>query len=326
MTDWAAIPKLELHLHIEGATPPDLARAVAAEKGVDVSRIFDAAGAYVADDFTVFLQTYDRVAQLFSTPEDYRRLTEAVLGQCAANGVIYAELFLSPTAFGYDAGRWAEFTAAIDEGADAAEAAHGIVCRLIPVAIRHHPPEQAPELVDILSRVPRGRMTGFGLAGDERMGAPADWAPAFRAAGEAGFRLTAHAGEFGGPDSVRGALDHLRVERIGHGVRAIEDPALVARLAEERVTLEVCPGSNVALRLYPNLAAHPVDALRRAGCAITISTDDPPYFHTDMGRECENLAETFGYGADEFAAIARDALSAAFCDDATKARLAARLG
>ena len=215
MTDWRDFPKLELHLHLEGAAPPPLVRRLAAEKGLDMVGVFDEAGHYNSNDFTSFLRTYERVSTVFSTPDDYRALTEAVLTECANNGVIYAEIFLSPTSLGYDPAKWTDYLAAIEEGADQAEQAHGIVARLIPVAIRHHGPEQAVIGAKTIMSVPRGRMTGFGIAGDERLHQPKDFAPAFKAMAEAGFRLTAHAGEFGGPESVRAALDDLKVERIG---------------------------------------------------------------------------------------------------------------
>jgi adenosine deaminase len=142
---------------------------------------------------------------------------------------------------------------------------------------------------------------------------------------EAGLRLTAHAGEWGGPESVADALRHLRPERIGHGVRAIEDLALVDRLAEDGIVLEVCPGSNVTLGIYPTLAAHPIERLRARGVKVTVSTDDPPFFHTTMAREFDALAHAFGWDEDDFRALNATALEAAFCDAATRARVAGRL-
>ncbi len=321
MTDWRTFPKIELHCHLEGAAPPDLVRQMGATQGIDLTGLFNAEGGYNSSDFTTFLAAYERMAKVFARPESYRDLTEAVLAEQARHGVIYSEIFLSPTSLGYDAAQWDDMLAAIEEGADAAEAAHGIICRFIPVIIRHHGPEKAAEAAAVMCKAKRGRMTGFGMAGDERLFACADFADVFAAMKEAGFRLTAHAGEWGGPESVRDALDLLHVERIGHGVRASEDPALVARLAAERIVLEVCPGSNVALGIYPDLAAHPVKALCDAGCAVTISTDDPPFFHTTMTREYQALAATFGMGVDRFAAFAETALQAAFCDDETRSGL-----
>lgn len=326
MSDWRAFPKLELHLHLEGAAPPALVRRLGAEQGIALDGLFDAAGRCACGDFTSFLSAYERMSRVFTRPGAWRALTEAVLAAQAAEGVIYSEIFISPPSLGLDEVEWREMLAAVEAGADAAEAAHGIICRLIPVIIRHHGPEKAAESAAIIRRAPRGRMRGFGMAGDERAFAAADFAPVFAAMAAAGFRLTAHAGEFGGPESIRAALDALKVERIGHGVRAVEDPALVARLAAEEICLEVCPGSNIALGLYPDLARHPVDALRRAGCAVTVSTDDPPFFRTSMSAEYDALAGAFGYGRGDFDAMARVALDAAFCEPEVKAALWARLG
>ncbi len=323
MTDLRAVPKIELHLHLEGAAPPALVRRLGAEQGKDLTGLFDETGGYAWSDFTTFLAAYETMSKVFEDPETYADLTEAVLLEQAANGVVYSEIFLSPPSlFGGDCGRWEAMRAAAEEGADRVQ---GIDCRFIPVVIRHHGPELALTGTLTMLKAPRGRIRGFGMAGDERAFQPQDFAGCFARAREAGLRLTAHAGEFGGPESVRAALDDLHVERIGHGVRAIEDPALVARLAAESVTLEVCPGSNLALGLYPSIAAHPVAPLREAGCRVTISTDDPPFFRDTMTKEYEALSKTFGWGDADFETLYRTALDAAFCGPETKAALARRL-
>lgn len=323
--DWRAEPKVELHLHLEGAAPPPLAAAVAREQGVDLGDVLDGAGGYRWRDFGSFLDAYDRVARLFAPPDRARRLCEAVLRACAAEGVIYAELIVSPDFAGGTPEAWAEHLAALDAGADAAEAATGIVARFVPTAVRHFGAEAAERAARLAAEAPSTRVVGFGLAGDERAGAPADFARAFALAREAGLGLTAHAGEFAGPESVRAALDALGVGRIGHGVRAVEDPALVARLAEERVVLEVCPGSNVALGVCGSWAEHPIGRLAAAGCRVTVSTDDPPFFGTTMGREYSELA-ALGWDAAALRGLARTALDAAFCDDGLRSALARRLG
>lgn len=325
MTHWLSFPKLELHCHLEGAAPPALVRRLGAEQGIDLSKLFDGEGRYNSTDFTSFLQAYELMSKVFASPESYQALTEAVLAEQALNGVIYTEIFLSPTSLGYDAEEWIDTLAAIEAGADVAEQKHGIICRFIPVVIRHHGREKAIEGAAVMRRAPRGRMTGFGMAGDERQFTCADFTKPFAAMAEAGFRLTAHAGEWGGPDSVRDALDLLHVERIGHGVRAAEDPTLVRRLADQGVVLETCPGSNVALGVYPDLAVHPVRTLVDAGCKVTVSTDDPPFFHTTMAKEYENLSRTFGMTDSDFHRFAATALDAAFCDEETKAGIAKRL-
>jgi adenosine deaminase len=161
-------------------------------------------------------------------------------------------------------------------------------------------------------------ITGLGLAGAEMQGRPGDFAYSFDMAREAGLELTCHAGEWGGPDMVADTLRDLKVSRIGHGINAIKDPALVEQLAETGVVLEVCPGSNVFLNASGDWPDHPIKKLRDAGVKVTVSTDDPPFFHTTMTREYEMLSKTFGWDEDDFFDLNKTAIEAAYCDQATK--------
>ena len=321
-----ALPKVELHLHLEGGAPPGFIRGLAREKKIDLSGIFDESGGYKFTDFWNFLKVYEAATETLQRPEDFYRLTLAVLEESAASGVIYSETFLSPDfCGGRDIGAWREYLHAIREAADKAEATMGITLRGIVTCIRHFGPDKARQTARCAAETAGDFIVGFGIAGDEKSGQPRDFAWSFDAAREAGLRLTAHAGEWGGPDSVRDAIRDLGVERIGHGVRAIEDLALVDELAERGIVLEVCPGSNVALGLYPNFRAHPIGQLYDRGVKVTISTDDPPFFHTTMAREYEELNRAFDWDEGVFAAIARTSLDAAFCDADTKARILQRL-
>ncbi|MGI3168612.1 adenosine deaminase [Pseudooceanicola sp. C21-150M6] len=320
------LPKLELHLHLEGAAPPTFIRGLAKEKSIDISGVFREDGSYAFRDFVHFLSVYEAATSVLKTPEDYARLVTAVLEESAAQGVIYAETFVSPDfCGGSDVGAWREYLLAMQEAAARAEARDGIILRGIVTCIRHFGPEKARASALCAAETVGDFITGFGIAGDEGRGALRDFTWSFDLAREAGLRLTAHAGEWGGPQSVRDALDVLRVERIGHGVRAIEDLALVDRLAEDGVVLEVCPGSNVMLGLYPRWDRHPIQRLRERGVKVTVSTDDPPFFHTTMTREYEELARAFGWGAEDFLEISRNALDAAFCDGDTRDKIAEKL-
>lgn len=321
--DWTALPKVELHLHLEGAAPPAFIRTLAGEKGVDLSGVFTPDGGYRWSDFAAFLATYEAACSVLATPDDFRRLVMAVLQASAAQGVVYTELFLAPDLCGGgDPAAWPDYLAAMAAGADAVPA---VETRLIPTAIRHFGRDRAERAARTTVAHPHPRVTGFGMGGEERFGHPSDYARAYAIAAEAGLGLTVHAGEIAGPDSVAAALDCLPVTRIGHGVRAIEDPALVRRLAADGIMLEVNPGSNLALGLYPDWAAHPVARLRAAGVRVSLSTDDPPYFRTALPAEYAALAAAFGWTPADFAAINRDALASAFCDEATRARLTSRL-
>jgi len=249
-----------------------------------------------------------------------------VLEQSAASGVIYCETFLSPDfCGGRDLEAWRDYLHAIREAAEIAERTNGITLRGIITCIRHFGPDKARETARCAAETAGDWIVGFGIAGDEKAGKTKDFRWSFDAAREAGLRLTAHAGEWGGPESVRAALDDLRVERIGHGVRAIEDPALVDDLTARGIVLEVCPGSNIALGLYPGWRQHPIAQLRERGVKVTVSTDDPPFFHTTMAREYDRLAEAFDWDEGVFRALARTALDAAFCDADTRARILQRL-
>jgi len=326
MTDLRDLPKLELHLHLEGAAPPDFIRALAARKKVDLSRIFDERGHYAYQDFADFLRIYHAICTVLTNPQDFHDLTLAVLAHSASHGVIYSEAFLSPDfCGGGDLIAWRDYLAAIEAAAITAEAQMGITLRGCITCIRHFGPEHSRQIARCAQETAGPFITGFGIAGDEGQFHPSEFVYAFDAAREAGLGLTAHAGEWDGPESVRAALEHLKVTRIGHGVRAIEDKALIADLVAQGVVLEVCPGSNIALGLFPSISAHPIDWFRRQGVQVTVSTDDPPFFHTDMTREYQALADVFHWQDEDFAQIHQTALNAAFCDAQTRATLAKKL-
>ena len=311
---------IELHLHLEGAAPPAFIRGLAAEKSADLAGVFDESGSYAYHGFEGFLRCYEAATSVLQTPRDYARLLAEVLERSAEQGVVYTELFVSPEfCGGADLSAWRDYLAAMTEAADKARA-QGIDSRAILTAIRHFGPDRARKTARCAAETAGGWVAGFGMGGAEALGRATDYAWAFDCAREAGLGLTCHAGEWRGPDSIRDALA-LGCTRIGHGVRAIEDAALVRDLADRGITLEVCPGSNIALGLYPGWAAHPIARLADAGVRVTVSTDDPPFFHTAMRREYDRLAETFGWGDTEFARINRWAAEAAFCDPATRDRL-----
>jgi len=324
--NFATLPKIELHLHHEAAAPPAFIRQLAFEKKIDISGIFDADGNYVFRDFDHFISVYDAATQALTGPEDFRRLTYAALEETARSGVIYCETFVSPDfCGGAEVGAWREYLAAIAEGAAAAEKDFGIQHRAIVTCLRHLGPEKAKAAALCAAETAGDYLTGFGMAGAEMMGRPGDFAYSFDMAREAGLSLTCHAGEWGGPDMVADTLRDLRVSRIGHGINAIKDPALVEQLAEDGIVLEVCPGSNVVLQAVSGWPDHPIAALRDRGVKVTVSTDDPPFFHTTMNIEFEKLHQTFGWDMADFRALNQTALDAAFCDADTKAALAKKL-
>ncbi|MEO0485732.1 MAG: adenosine deaminase [Pseudomonadota bacterium] len=318
---WKDFPKVELHLHLEGAAPPAFIRRLADEQRVDLREIFQPDGSYAYRDFAHFLTVYEAACSVLKTPEDFKRLTQAVLEELAAHNVVYAETFVSPDfCGGGDVGAWREYLAAMEE-------AHveGVTLKAVVTCIRHFGPDKAKLAALCAAETAGGFIRGFGMAGAELMGSPSDFLWAFDCAREAGLHITAHAGEWGDAASVREAWQTLGLARIGHGVRAADDPRLMDELAEAGVTLEVCPGSNVFLGAYPSLPEHPIAKLRAAGVKVTVSTDDPPYFATTMTQEFEGLERAFGWGEEEFDELNANALAAAFCDEDTRTVIADRL-
>lgn len=320
------IPKAELHVHLEGTAGPALVRRLAARNGMTLPEgLFTADGRFAWSDFLHFLKVYDAASAVIRRAEDYRDVTYDYLMGAAAEGAVYVEVMSSPDHAAMAGMGYQEHLEGIVAGIEEARADAGIEARLIVTCVRHFGVERAVEVARLCARHPHPLATGFGMGGDEKNFPAGLFAAAFRIAHEeAGLACHVHAGEADGPASVRAALA-LPVTRIGHGVRAVEDPALVAELAARGIVLEVCPTSNVATGVYPGYAAHPFLRLRAAGVKVTLNSDDPPYFDTSIGREYAVAAQEFGLTETELLDITRTALEAAFVDQPTRARLLARL-
>jgi adenosine deaminase len=319
------VPKAELHVHLEGTATPDLVRRIATRNGLEVpDGVFAAPDRFAWRDFLDFLNTYNLAASVIRNGEDYRDIAYEYLAACAGEGTIYVELTASVDharlAGLSDAEHWQGIAAGIDD----ARRDHGIEARILSVAVRNFGVERAIEIAEHTASRPHPYVVGFSLAGDEAAYPPEPYAEAYRIAAGAGLGCTVHAGEWAGADSVRGALE-LPVTRIAHGVRAIEDPALVAELARRQITLEVCPTSNVVLGVFPSFEEHPFPVLREAGIPLTLGSDDPPYFGASVGGEYAIAREHFGLSDDELVGITRTAVEASFAEPALRDLLLTRL-
>jgi adenosine deaminase len=320
-----ALPKAELHVHLEGTVTPTLVRRIAARNGLAVPEgVFAAPDRFAWRDFLDFLHTYDLAASVIRTGEDYRDVAYEYLSACAREGAIYVELTAST-----DHARLAgmsedELWEGIAAGIDAARRDHGIEARILSVAVRNYGVEAALAVAEHAASRPHPYVVGFSLAGDEAGYPPTPFAEAYRIVAAAGLGATVHAGEWAGAASVREAIA-LPVTRVSHGVRAIEDPALVAELARRRLTLEVCPTSNVVLGVFPSFAAHPFRALREAGVALTLGSDDPPYFGASIGGEYAVAREHFGLDDDALLALTTTAIEASFAEPELRAGLLRRI-
>jgi adenosine deaminase/aminodeoxyfutalosine deaminase len=302
-------PKAELHLHLEGSVTPATMAELAPELSADAIEAI-----YHFTDFSNFLQAFKAVVERLRTPADYALVARRMVEQLARDNVRYAEVIFSVGVVLWKKQEPAPILAAIRQ----AVVGSGVEVRWIADAVRHFGPEHVMAVAEQAAALVDQGVVAFGIGGDEARG-PADWfGEIYRFARGRGLHLTAHAGEAAGPDSVWKALE-IGAERIGHGIRSIEDPVLVRHLADQGIPLEVCITSNVMTGVVGSLREHPVRKLYDAGVPITLNTDDPGLFRTTLGAEYELAAREFGFGAAELNAIRENGFRYAFQARATMA-------
>jgi adenosine deaminase len=318
------MPKVELHVHLEGAMDADTVWAMAERNGVPLPAATPEAwrAFYAFRDFDHFIEVYTAAARTMCTPDDWTFMVERFCAAQAAQHVVYTEAFLSAS-FMLDALPAEVLLDALAAGAAAGERAYGVRVRFIPDIARHLPDTQAAVLDFAIRGHARGLFLGLGLGGPEAGHPPERFAATYAAAGRAGLRLVAHAGETAGAESVRGAVEALGAERIGHGVRCLEDPQVVALLRDRGIPLEVCPTSNYRLKVVADGAPHPIRQLVDAGLVCTVNSDDPPMFGTTLVDEYLRLAGQ-GFTWSELWRLNRAALTAAFLTPAERAAYEAR--
>jgi aminodeoxyfutalosine deaminase len=325
----AGLPKAELHVHHVGSASPRIVSALAARH--PDSKVPTAPEAladfFTFTDFAHFIDVYLSVVDLIRTPEDVRLLTYEVARDLARQNVRYAELTITPyssTRRGIDA---KAFMDAIEDARTAAETEFGTVLRWcfdIPGEAGLESAEETVRLATDDKLRPEG-LVSFGLGGPE-IGVPRpQFKPYFDRAIAAGLRSVPHAGETTGPETVWSALRDLRAERIGHGTSSAQDPALLAHLAEHGIPLEVCPTSNIATRAVRTLEEHPLKTFVDAGVTVTINSDDPPMFSTDLNTEYAVAARLLDLDERGVADLAKAAVNASFLDAEGKARIGAEI-
>jgi len=318
----AAVPKVELHLHLVGSASPATVAALAArhpDHGVPAGEA-ELAELFRFRDFGHFIAVYQRVNDLVTTAEDVALIVDGCAADLAGQSVVYAELTVTPYMHERVGLTHGELTAGLAEGR-ARAAARGVdLAWIYDIPGQYGEEATRATLHDALDDPPNG-LVALGLAGAEAGIDRAAFAPAFAAARAAGLPGVPHAGEGEGPESVWAAVRHLHPARIGHGIRAVEDPALVAHLAEAAIPLEVCPTSNVCTRVVPSLAEHPVGELLDAGVTITVNSDDPHMFATTLTDEYRAVAAVCGLDVDGVAALVANGITAAFLPDARKVEL-----
>ncbi|MGK5627600.1 adenosine deaminase [Streptomyces sp. URMC 123] len=323
----AGLPKAELHVHHIGSASPRIVAELAARHPdskvpTDPEALVDY---FTFRDFAHFVEVYLSVVDLIRTPEDVRLLTYEIAHDMARQSIRYAELTLTPYSSVRRGIPDAAFMEAIEDARKSAEADLGVVLRWcfdIPGEAGLAAAEETTRLAVDLG--PEG-LVSFGLGGPE-IGVPRpQFKPYFDRAIAAGLHSVPHAGETTGPQTIWDALTELRAERIGHGTSATRDPRLLEHLAEHRIPLEVCPTSNIATRAVRDLAEHPIKEMVAAGVLVTVNSDDPPMFGTDLNSEYAVAARLLELDESGVAALARNAVEASFLDPRGKADLIAEI-
>jgi len=304
----------DCHLHFEGCLPAaEIARLAghAGHRFAD-SAVFEASRLAVGDA-AGFLELFADVCRLFRNPEDYVGAALAVAGALADDGVGYAEIYVCPEIFtriGLDARACLE---AVDVGFREALETRGILCRILLDAVRHWGPESADRVLDLYEKYPLPTIVGFGMGGDEASLPAAAFGGVYLRARALGLRTSVHAGEWVGAQSVRDVLDALRPDRLDHGIAAVEDPLLLARLAEEDTILCVAPTSNLRTGAVASAQDHPLKRLIEAGVRVTLSADDPVLFGTTTRGEYRFARGKLGLSDEDLRKLAGNAWHAAFC-------------
>jgi len=316
-----AIPKAELHLHLEGSVAPETFAALAAKNGVALPPHAAVADLYAYPDLVEFLKVYDLVCAAIVDAGDFARVTHEALARCARNGARYVEFFFSPHAHQAHGVAYATMLDGITAGMARAEAEFQLVSRLIPAHSRELGPEAGEAFLDMVLADRRPEVIGIGLDYNELPFPPAPFAALYERARAAGLRTTAHAGETGPASYVGDSVDLLGVRRIDHGYRLVEDPALLARCRELGVVFTCCPSTSVVTSPWKDLAdpGHAIRRMIEAGLLVTLNTDDPPMFGTDLTREYLLVAEAFGLSPSAIRDLALNGLRGSWLDEPTKA-------
>ncbi len=304
------LPKAELHLHLEGSIEPATLLELRERHGDRVTAR-DVEQLYRYQDFQGFLLAFKKITEHLRTPEDYELITYRLMERLKEESVLHAEVYVS---VGVCLWRKQDFAAIFDgleRGRQRGERAFGVSLLWIFDAVRHFGVEAAKPVFELAALYHDRSVAGIGIGGDEQKGPPEQFKDLYSKAADLGLRLTAHAGETGGPESMWGALN-LHAERLGHGVAAMHDADLIEELAQRQVPIEVCLSSNQRTGVCPNLTDHPVKSFFDKGLMITLNSDDPAMFSTTLGREYQLAQDHFGFTNEHLRELARNSFEASF--------------
>jgi adenosine deaminase len=324
----AAMPKVELHVHLEGAVRPETLLKLAHKNGIALpaNTVEEVAQWYTFTDFPHFVEIYIAISECIQTPDDLELVTREFLQGQAGQNILYTEAtYTAYTHFHQKGIPFAEQIDAINRARAWGEAALGIKLNLIVDIAREVTPERGMWTTEHVIDSHGNGVVALGLGGYEVGHPPEKFADSFTLARQSGVPCVLHAGETEGSASIWGALNTGHSVRIGHGVRCLEDAALVAHLRERQIPLEVCPTSNVCLGVTPSLAQHPLPELMAQGLYITLNSDDPPMFNTTLTQEFQDCAAAFAWSRDTLQHLTHNAARASLLAPAEKAQLEAKI-
>lgn len=315
------LPKAELHLHLEGCIEPatlaELSGRYAAEGGGGSWSEQDVRKLYSYADFNGFLLAFKAVTERLRTPEDYELITYRLMEKLGRQHVLHAEVYVSVGVIHWRGQQFGPIFEGLERGRARGEKEFGVSLLWIFDAVRHFGVEAAERVFDLAAGLQDRNVVGIGIGGDERRGPAENFKDLYRKAAAQGLRLTAHAGETMGPESVWGALN-IGAERIGHGLSILRDPELLEVLVEKQAPIEVCISSNLRTGVCACLEDHPVKALFENGLMITLNSDDPEMFQTSLCREYELAGRELGFSDDHLRELARNSFEASFLEPQKK--------
>jgi len=336
-----SLPKAELHLHLEGSVDPPTLSELSRRHPTplpttnnryrnieDSGRVFTEAEArelYRYKDFTGFLLAFKAVTERLRTADDYELITYRMMQKLHAQNVVHAEVYISAGVVHWRGQEFAPLFEGAERGRQRGQRDFGISLYWILDAVRHFGVDEAQRVVDEAVRLRSHNVVGIGIGGDERRAPPEQFRDVYEHAAKMGLRLTVHAGETVGPESVWGALRELKPDRIGHGLHIIDDQQLVRHLADQQIAIEVCITSNVLTGCCTTLRDHPVRQLFDAGLLVVLNTDDPDMFRTTLVNEYRIVRDVFGFSEPELRELARNSLRASFLPEERKRELLSQI-
>ena len=316
-----AMPKIELHLHLEGAFPLEsLLRLIQKYGSNEVHNLEELRQKFVFTDFAHFIETWYWKSDFYREPSDIEDMAYSTIASLSLQNIIYAEVYFSPFDFIKPQMPFPVVTEAVISGVRRAESEYPIRIGLIADIVRNHGHETALARLDKITQY-QNEVLGIGLGGSEKEFPAKLFAEVYTEAQKRGFRLVAHAGEADGPNSIWDALRLLHAERIGHGVRAVEDPNLMEYLRLNQIPLEVCVTSNLKTKIFNSAAEHPVRRLFDYGLLITINSDDPTMFGSNLTDEFNFIANEYNFTLPEIKKLTQNAIQASFAEDSFKQQL-----